>query len=235
VTATPRRVLLLETSHQPGLVGLSLGDRLVARRQLESGRHNARDLAPAIAALLGEQGWAARDLDGVAVGRGPGSYTGLRVGIMSAKTLAYVTGCPLVAIDTFAVIAAQSPPESHRIDIIADAQKEAVYAQSFARAGERWQAANELRIVEFAAWLAIRDRTAWVSGPGLARYRERLPVDASFAPADRWSPGLDSLLLLASRRLDAGERDDVCTLEPLYLRASSAELQWRDRIGRTPS
>jgi tRNA threonylcarbamoyladenosine biosynthesis protein TsaB len=235
VTATPRRVLLLETSHQPGLVGLALGDRLVSQRHLESGRHNARDLSPAIAALLGEQGWAARDLDGVAVGRGPGSYTGLRVGIMSAKTLAYVTGCPLVALDTFAVIAAQSPPECRRIDVIADAQKEAVYAQSFARADEGWQTMGELRVVEFADWLASRDTAAWVGGPGLTRYRERLPVDVSLSPAECWSPGLDALLSLASRRLDAAERDDVYTLEPLYLRASSAELQWRERLGRTPA
>ena len=157
MTPTPRRLLLLETSHQPGLVGLALGDRLVARRRLESGRHNARDLAPAVAALLAEQGWAARDLGGVAVGRGPGSYTGLRVGIMSAKTLAYVTGCPLVALDTFAVIAAQSPAECGRIDIIADAQKEAVYVQGFVREGEAWRPADELRVVGFADWLAGRD------------------------------------------------------------------------------
>ena len=235
MTATPRRVLLLETSHQPGLVGLALAGGVIARRHLESGRHNARDLAPAIAALFGEQGWSARDLDAVAVGRGPGSYTGLRVGLMSAKTLAYVTGCPLVALDTFAVIAAQSPPECRRIDVIADAQKEAVYAQSFARADDNWQAVGELRVVEFADWLASRDGSAWVGGPGLVRYRERLSTDVSVAPADRWSPGLDALLALASRRLDAGQRDDVHTLEPLYLRASSAELQWRGRIGRTPA
>ena len=235
MTPTPRRLLLLETSHQPGLVGLSVGERLVGQRHLESGRHNGRDLAPAIAALLGEQGWAARDLEGVAVGRGPGSYTGLRVGIVSAKTMAYAIGCPLVALDTFAVIAAQSPPECGRIDIISDAQKEAVYVQGFLREKVTWQPVGELRIVEFVDWLASRDGSAWVGGPGLVRYRDRLPTDVPIAPADCWSPGLDSLLTLAVRRIDAGERDDAFTLEPLYLRASSAELQWRDRIGRTPS
>ena len=55
--------------------------------------------------LLADQGWKARDLTGVIVSRGPGSYTGLRVGIMTAKTLAYATGCALLAIDTFAAVA----------------------------------------------------------------------------------------------------------------------------------
>ncbi len=234
MTDTPRRMLLLETSHQPGLVGLALGDRLLARRQLESGRHNARDLAPAMAALLSELGWAARDLDAVAVGRGPGSYTGLRVGIMSAKTMAYVTGCPLVAIDTFAILAEQTPPGAQRIDIIADAQKEAAYVQSFAWEDAAWKATDELRIREFGDWLESLDPSAWVGGPGLLRYRDRL-ADVLVPPVECWSPGLESLLVLATRRLDLGDRDDPFSLEPLYLRASSAELQWRDRIGRTPS
>ena len=227
-------MLLLETSHQPGHVGLALGDQLQARRQLASGRHNARDLAPAMAALLGELGWAARDLDAVAVGRGPGSYTGLRVGIMSAKTMAYVTGCPLVAVDTFAILAEQTPPEAQRIDIIADAQKEAAYVQSFAREDVAWKATDELRIREFGEWLESRDPSAWVGGPGLLRYRDRLG-GVAVPPVECWSPGLEALLVLATRRLDLGERDDPFSLEPLYLRASSAELQWRDRIGRTPS
>ena len=187
-----------------------------------------------MAALLSEQSWSARDLDAVAVGRGPGSYTGLRVGIMSAKTMAYVTGCPLVAIDTFAVVAGQTPG-GERIDIIADAQKEAVYVQGFEREGASWRPIDVLRILEFGAWLEGRDATACVGGPGLARYRERLPGDVVVTPSDCWTPGLDSVLSLARSRLDAGERDDPFALEPLYLRASSAELQWRDRLGRTPS
>ena len=62
-------------------------------------------------ALLAKQAWRARELDGVIVSRGPGSYTGLRVGIISAKTLAYAVGCKLLAIDTFAAIARQAPAD----------------------------------------------------------------------------------------------------------------------------
>ena len=86
--------------------------------------------------LLAEQGWKARDLDGVIVSRGPGSYTGLRVGVMSAKTLAYATGCALLAVDTFAAIALQAGSVAPKIDVIADAQQEKIYVQQFSiRAG----------------------------------------------------------------------------------------------------
>src|SRR5688572_8737443 len=98
------RALVLETSCRRGLVAVADGDRALAVRALDESRRNARDLAPAVAALLAEQGWKARQLEVVIVSVGPGSYTGLRVGIMSAKALAYATGCALVGVETFAVV-----------------------------------------------------------------------------------------------------------------------------------
>src|SRR4051812_21019798 len=85
------RLLLLETSQPVALVALADGDALGAVRRLDETRRHARDLAPAVADLLAAAGWRPRDLDGVAVGSGPGSYTGLRVGLMSAKALAFAT------------------------------------------------------------------------------------------------------------------------------------------------
>src|SRR5260370_41614633 len=104
-------LLVIETSHRVGLVALAEGERLLGERRLDEARRHARDLAPAIRDLLADQGWRARDLDAVVVSRGPGSYTGLRVGIMSAKTLAHAPGCTLLAGDPFAPVA-QQPPQA---------------------------------------------------------------------------------------------------------------------------
>lgn len=223
---TMRRLLLLETSHQPGLVGLAEDNTLVARRTLQAGRHHARDLAPAVAAILAECAWSPRQLDAVACSRGPGSYTGLRVGLITAKTLAYVTGCALVAIDTFALIAERAPSVCERLDVLADAQKEAVYVQGFQRR-DGWQPADELRIVDFATWQASRNAIAWATGPGLSRHQPA--ADVPLIPEDCWLPSLEALLTLASGRLLAKQSDDPFAVEPLYLRPSSAELQWRGR------
>ncbi len=147
------RLLLLETSGRGGFVALAEGPTLRGVRRLDEARRHARDLAPATAELLAAQGWKARDLHGVVVGRGPGSYTGLRVGIMSAKTLAYAVGCALVAVDTFAVVAEQAPDAVRRMDVLADAQQDKVYVQAFGArrtVGGRWR-----------RWRCGRSPTGW--------------------------------------------------------------------------
>jgi tRNA threonylcarbamoyladenosine biosynthesis protein TsaB len=218
------RLLLLETSGRSGLVALAEGEALVVTRRLDEPRRQARDLAPAVADLLAVAGWKPRDVAAVVVGRGPGSYTGLRVGLMSAKTFAYAAGCALLAIDTFAVIAAQAPAEADPLDVIADAQQQKAYVQRFARGA----AVSPLAIRPLADWLA--DAPApWASGPGLRLHRGGLPAGVRAVDESLWEPRADSLLALALRRWHAGERDDPFAVEPLYLRPSSAEEQWRAR------
>jgi tRNA threonylcarbamoyladenosine biosynthesis protein TsaB len=228
IIAAPR-VLILETSSRTGQVALALGDELRGVRQLEEARRHTRDLAPATAALLAEQGWRPRDLQAVIVSRGPGSYTGLRVGIMSAKTFAYATGCALLAVDTFAALALQAPSSVSRVDVLADAQQDKVYVQSFVRSAESWQLSRELAIRRFADWLAAREPSAWVTGPGLLKWAAHLPAEVPQLDVSLWEPQPASLLRIGLARYWAGERDDPWTLEPLYLRPSSAEEQWRAR------
>jgi tRNA threonylcarbamoyladenosine biosynthesis protein TsaB len=228
------RLLILETSGRSGLVAVALGETVRAVRRLDEARRHARDLAPAVAEMLAGQGWRARDLRGVIVSRGPGSYTGLRIGVMSAKTLAYATGCALLAVDTFPAITLQSPSEIDYLDVLADAQQDKVYVQPFARSPEGWAPAGALAIRPFAEWLAARRTDAWVSGPGLHKWLARLPADVPRVEAERWEPQPESLLHLGLARFRAGQRDDPYAVEPLYLRASSAEEQWRGRASGSP-
>lgn len=228
VIAVPR-VLILETSSRTGQVALALGDELRGVRRLDEARRHARDLAPALAELLAEQGWRPRDVHAVIVSRGPGSYTGLRVGIMSAKTFAYAAGCVLLAVDTFAAVALQTPSSVTRVDVMADAQQDKVYVQSFLRSGEGWQASSELAIRKVADWLITREPSVWVSGPGLHKWAGRLPAEVPLVDRDLWEPQPTSLLQIGLARYRVGERDDPWHVEPLYLRPSSAEEQWGRR------
>jgi tRNA threonylcarbamoyladenosine biosynthesis protein TsaB len=223
------RLLIVETSSRIGQVALALGHELRGVRRLDEARRHARDLAPATAALLAEQGWRPRDVHAVLVSCGPGSYTGLRVGLMSAKTFAYAAGCVLLGIDTFAAVAQQAPTATERVDVVADAQQEKVYVQSFVRAGEEWRPTSELAIRTVADWLAGRTADAWAMGPGLHKWAARLPSEVPFVDATLWEPRADSLLRIGLRRYLMGERDNPWTLEPLYLRPSSAEEQWHAR------
>jgi tRNA threonylcarbamoyladenosine biosynthesis protein TsaB len=226
------RLLILETSTgRSGLVALADGAELRGLRRLDDSRRHGRDLAPAVRTLLGEAGWKPRDVDAVVVSRGPGSYTGLRVGVMSAKAFAYATGCAVLGLDTFAAVAVRAPAEAPRLDVLADAQQDKVYVQSFGRDGGNWRPLAPLTIRRFADWLKEREPSAWATGPGLRRWESQLPPDVPRVESALWEPDAEGLLRLGLARYEAGERDDVWALEPLYLRPSSAEEQWK-ALGR---
>jgi tRNA threonylcarbamoyladenosine biosynthesis protein TsaB len=231
-TVMAARLVVLETSGRVGQVALAEGDQLRGVQRLDETRRHARDLAPAVLELLQAQGWLASSITDVVVSRGPGSYTGLRVGIMSAKTLAYATGCRLIAVDTFAAIAEGVQMGTEVLEVIADAQQEKVYRQCFGRAGADggWQAVDPLGIVTLESWLGQRDNGVPVTGPGLHAYGARLPICVQQLSADRWDPTVEAVLRLGLIRRRQGLIENPWMLEPLYLRPSAAEEKRLARI-----
>jgi tRNA threonylcarbamoyladenosine biosynthesis protein TsaB len=176
--------------------------------------------------MLNEEGCKPSEIQVLIVNRGPGSYTGLRVGLMSAKAFAYATGCALLAVDGFAAIARQSPADV--IDVIADAQRCLVYQQRFTRSAESQEVVpvTALQIVELSTWIQSLATDGWVSGPGLRKFSDRMPGHIRIPDESLWDPHAQSILEIGLSRYRAGERDDQWTLEPLYLRPSSAEEKW---------
>ncbi len=227
MSALPRLLILDTSTGGSGFVALGEGPELRGQRRLDEARRHARDLAPAVRGLLDEAGWKPREIHAVVVCRGPGSFTGLRVGLMSAKAFAYATGCVLLGLDTFAAVAAQTPVEVTRLDVLADAQQDKVYVQPFGRQGDDWKALAPLAIRRFAEWLHEREPSSWATGPGLRKWEAHLIPEVPRADSSLWEPHAESVLRLGLARYLAGEGDDVWTLEPLYLRPSSAEEQWQ--------
>jgi tRNA threonylcarbamoyladenosine biosynthesis protein TsaB len=214
--------LILETSSRVAKVGLARAGAVVRSVQLDDTRRHARDLAPTVLELLKAESLAPADLTGVMASRGPGSYTGLRVGLMSAKALAYATGCELVAVDTFAAIAEQAPAEAEQVWVIADALQGEIYIQRFARGAGGWAAADELRIDRAEDWLNRVTPGTWVSGPGVKVCADRIPPACPVVvEADR-EPRIESVFAVGARQ-PALSREEMFALEPLYLRGSSAE------------
>jgi tRNA threonylcarbamoyladenosine biosynthesis protein TsaB len=221
------RLLLLETSGRVGLIGLACGPRLLGMRSLDETRRHARDLAPTVRQLLGEHAIKAKELHAVVVSHGPGSYTGLRVGIMSAKALAYATGCKLIAVPTFAVLADAVSDEAE-IEVIEDAQQDYVYCQRFRRdAGTGLpQPVRPLQVQALADWANALPKSVPVLGPGLLQYSASLPPRVRLLAESLWRPALPQLLRLGLAMWNRGEFADLWSLEPLYARASSAEENW---------
>lgn len=215
--------LILETSGGVARVGLARAGEVVRKAELDSGRRHARELVPAIDAMLKAESLRPAELTGVMAARGPGSYTGLRVGLATVKALAYAVGCQFRAVDTFAAIAQQSPADAHLVWVIADALQGQVYAQEFARRHENWLPANALRILpvgEFAASLAPGNL---VSGPGVAVYDGQIPQANPRVPESDREARVESVFAVGLRLIQPLTGEELFALEPLYLRGSSAE------------
>jgi tRNA threonylcarbamoyladenosine biosynthesis protein TsaB len=214
--------LILETSGRVARVGLARANAIAQLAELDSGRKQARELVPTINAMLKAESLRPTDLTGVMVGRGPGSYTGLRVGLATAKALAYATGCELRAVDTFAAIAEQAPKEANSVWVIADALQNQVYVQRFNRTPTGWKPFQELRIGAVDEWLNWLSAGAWVSGPGVAVYENKVPLDCPRVPQPNREARIESVFAVGLR-LPPLTREELFALEPLYLRGSSAE------------
>jgi tRNA A37 threonylcarbamoyladenosine modification protein TsaB len=138
-----------------------------------------------------------------------------------------------VALDTFAVLAAQVPNAAAVLDVLADAQQDRLYVQRFLRSGDDWQAAAPLAIVSVTEWLAQHMADVWATGPGLRVLGDR-SAGLLVTEEALGEPRPESLLRLGLMRFRAGERDDWTTLEPLYARPSSAELKRPDDKATRP-
>jgi tRNA threonylcarbamoyladenosine biosynthesis protein TsaB len=217
------RVLVLETAGRVGQVALASGDTVLSEARLEEARRRASDLALAVAEVLKRQGWAARDLTAVVVGLGPGSYTGLRVGLASAKALAYATGAAFFGVETFAALVVRAPSEVCSLTVVGDALQGKVFRHDFQRVGTRgWESAGPMNVAEADEWLASLQPATWVSGPAAGMFDRRLPAGVRLADPD-WREPQPADLLTAARTLPWAVTTDVWTAEPLYGRGSSAE------------
>jgi tRNA threonylcarbamoyladenosine biosynthesis protein TsaB len=217
VTLFPLRILALETSGLSGSVAALSGGKLLAQLSLNPEQRSAQSLAAGIQRLLGEVGWRPRDVQLVAVTRGPGSFTGLRIGVTTAKTFAYAVGAEVLGVDTLEVLADQAPAEAPVVQAVLDAQRQELFAATF-RGGP-----SETRIVPIDTWLASLSPDHLVIGPVLTRLRGRLPAEVAVAPEATWTPLAATVGLVALRHYLAGQRSDLWQLTPLYLRRSAAE------------
>jgi tRNA threonylcarbamoyladenosine biosynthesis protein TsaB len=220
------RILALETSGTSGSVAALMAENVLCQLELDPALRSARSLAPALHQVLNEAGWRPRDVQLVAIVVGPGSFTGLRVGVTTAKAFAYAVGAEILGVDTLEVLAEQAPADSSVVHAAIDAQRQELFVATFSGTDHFSlsrvpQAAT--RIIAIDAWLESLEPGDVVIGPALAKLKDRLPPDVLVAPEACWAPMAANVGRIASRRYAAGERGDLWRLAPAYLRRSAAE------------
>lgn len=222
-----RYTLGIETSAREGSIALLRDGKLVEQVELsQTGRRHARTLVAELKGMLDRAGVAPQQCEVVGISIGPGSFTGLRVGVTCAKTFAYATSCALVAVDTFHAIAAQSPAAVERVTVIAEAQRKELFLAQYARTTNGgWTTQDGIRILTQAEAIAILAENASLSGPAAHAQAASLGGQVTCLPERLGHPQAETIARLATERHAAGEADDVDSLEPKYIRKSAAEEQ----------
>jgi tRNA threonylcarbamoyladenosine biosynthesis protein TsaB len=220
-------VLALETSGFSGSVAAADGDRLLAEITLGPRQRTGQALAPAMRDLLSQVHWEPKDVELVAVTQGPGSFTGLRVGITTAKGFAYAASAQILGVDTLEVLASQVPVEYPSLDVVMNAEREQLFAARFepddSHNNRSWRMVVPTRIIDRVIWIESIGPKVAVTGPALESVAELLPHDVPRVSASLWQPQAAAVARIAWRDYQAGRRDDVWKLLPNYYRDSAAE------------
>lgn len=219
-------ILAIETATPHASVALLSGDTVLGEVVLPGARQVSETLLPAVLLLTGGRP-AAR----VAVSAGPGSFTGLRVGMAAAKGLCFGWGVPLVAVPTLHALALRFPLEGRTICPVLDAKKKEVYAGLFRwEGGECVRLAPDMAVAPEALPGTLPPGDVLFCGDGAAPFgplfRERLGRRALFpAPGDEF-PRASSVGRLAARLVREGlATGSAASAVPAYIRAPEAELK----------
>jgi tRNA threonylcarbamoyladenosine biosynthesis protein TsaB len=225
------RVLALETTDLAGSLAALDGGQLLAQCDLDSSMRSAQTLAGGIATLLGRVGWQPRDVELIGVATGPGSFTGLRVGVTTAKMFAYAVGAEVMGVNTLEAIARQAPEDIRKIWAILDAQRDQVFAALFSRAGDDWHSIGQPSLLNNGDWLAQLAAGDVATGPALAKLSAQVAPGIMQVERALWFPKAVTVGRLAWRQFQSGRRDELQSLVPNYFRPSAAEEK---RAQRTP-
>jgi tRNA threonylcarbamoyladenosine biosynthesis protein TsaB len=229
-------VLALESATELAGVALADDDGVIATATLGRGRRHAETMAPAIAWVCTHSGLALADVDVVAVDVGPGLFTGLRVGVATAKALAFALGRPAVGVTSLEVLAqAAAPSEDSALVVpVVDARRAEVFAARLrgSRGALTWEESPVRRTpAALAAELAALDEPFVLTGNGAQRYRAELAGSshAHWSAEDQAFPQPDVLASVALAAARAGDAVDAATLAPRYLRDADTRINWERR------
>jgi tRNA threonylcarbamoyladenosine biosynthesis protein TsaB len=222
-------VLAIDTATPQVSVALGANGTVRGEIRLAGGRRHAEQLAPAIAYLCGESGVALDQLAGIAVGVGPGLFTGLRVGVTTAKVMAQALRVPLVPVPSLDLLAYPLRHADRMVVAVIDARRREVFHARYRPVPGGVQRVSDYIVgtpAELVSDLEAAGDEVLLVGDGAVRHRDTFAVleRAEHAGAEFIAPSASALVELATGRI---EREEFCSpwdVRPLYLRESDAAL-----------
>ena len=230
------RILAIETSGRTGSVALAgAGGQILASAGPLGVQAHASELMPAVERVLAELGWVPDSITDVFVSVGPGSFTGLRVGVSVARTLAWSIGARVVAVPTMECLACNalslsSPPAN--LAVVLDAKSGRVFAAAFEFRESHYVSAIGAHMDTPEGFLARCPRPLAVLGEGVPNHRQViLDSGATILDPSLWVARADNVVRVGMVLAEAGRYTRAGDLLPCYIRRPDPEEKWQRTHG----
>lgn len=228
-------ILAIDTATMVSSVAVANEKKLLAELTVQTRLTHSETLLPHIEQVLQMAGVEKNELTGVAVSLGPGSFTGLRIGLGAAKAIAYGLQIPIIGVPTTEALAWHYPVPGVKVITFIDAQKGNVYSgvYQWANGGIAEIAPIQVYSLEEAIELCGQQQEIVMAVGDMAAKklvgREALPANLQVPPQHTVMPRAANVAMAGLQRLAAGKVDNVMDLEPIYIRRSEAEVLWEKR------
>lgn len=238
--------LAIETSGRVGSVALVRDGVVLAEPTFEHGLKHAAGILPMIDSLCREHGVGPMDLAELYVSIGPGSFTGLRIGVTLAKTMSLTTGVKIVAVPTVAVLAANAPADAVNVIIVLDAKRDQIFTAAFAKKvgsaladgssivhqGGTYIEREPAHLDSLSSMLSRSPRPVYLLGEGIPYHDKFIPKDDAgviVTPPELWRAKAGVVASIGMQMAARGEFADADRIVPLYIRKSEAEEKWEEK------
>ena len=226
-------LLAIDTATRQMGVAVVDGERLMSSYEVLADNPHGIELPAAVTRVLKDARTSLEQLEGIIVDIGPGSFTGLRIGLAFVKALAFSTKKPLIGIPSLDVLAANVPFSPRPVCVILDAKQRNVYAARFRLDGTHPMKETDYLLGPTDDIIArVAGKGAIFLGDGIGTYRDRILArcpDAQFAAPELWLPRAATLGRLGAARFQKGEKDDPAALVPMYLYPLDCSVRGPDR------
>ncbi|KHE92924.1 MAG: peptidase [Candidatus Scalindua brodae] len=225
------KVLGIETSGLIGNIAVCDGNTVVGKKIYGNNFSHGKEMVSSLVSIFNEIKWEPGDIDLIAVSTGPGSYTGLRIGITCAKTLAYGLGKPVIDVPTLDVLVENVKDNNAKtICPVIDAKRKSVYACIYDRCNNENRKATDFLIISPDDLIDILPESTLIFGDGIAPYKEIFTQKGLIIVEDEKLGIADAadVARLGMKRYDQGIRCEINALTPLYLRKSEAEERLKE-------
>lgn len=232
------RILGIDTSTMAASVAVIEDNQLVCEYTINTKKTHSQKLMPMIENMLKESDLNINDIDLIGICVGPGSFTGLRIGMATAKAIAHVNNIPIVGVTSLEMLAANMNLCDKKICSILDAQRNQVYTAKFEYIGNRLVQINDTDILEIDKLIneiSSSEDDYILIGEAVYKYEEKLKdiENISIPSPSHNVTKASSLCSIALEKYNQGENIESCyTINPMYIRKSQAEVQYDEKMKR---